>query len=110
MDSIILNGITYYKQQENGASGDKAFTFLKIGEIYLIRTVTMIYTGRLKAVSEQEFLFSDVAWIPETERWHETVATGTVRESEPYGDKDVVIGRGAILDVVSFPKLIKEAR
>lgn len=71
----------------------------KIGKSYLIRTVTMIYTGRLEAVYEKELVISSAAWIAETKRWAESVKTGEFNEVEPYPDKCLVtIGRGAILD------------
>jgi hypothetical protein len=71
----------------------------KIGEKYLIRTVTMIYTGRLEAVYDQELVISDAAWIADTGRWEQCVKEGTLNEVEPYGDGNVIIGRGSILDV-----------
>ena len=71
----------------------------KIGSNYLIRTVTMIYTGKLEAVYEKELVISSVAWIAETNRWKESVKEGTFSEVEPYPDDCLVtIGRGAILD------------
>ena len=73
----------------------------KVGSNYLIRTVTMIYTGKLEAVYDKELVISSAAWIPETERWADCIATGKFREVEPYpDDAKVTIGRGAILDAV----------
>ena len=72
-----------------------------IGKNYLVRTVTMIYTGKLVAVGEKELVLTRAAWIPETERWADTVAKGIFKEIEPYPDNaKVIIGRGAILDAV----------
>lgn len=85
-------------------------TFLEIGKPYLFRTVTMIYTGRLKAVSDQEFLVSEAAWIPDTERWMDAVTKSSFKEVEPYGDKDVVIYRGGMLDIVEIPELIRKQK
>lgn len=76
----------------------------KIGEKYLIRTVTMIYTGKLKAVYKQELLIDEAAWIPETERYSDTVKKSIFKEVEPY-PCDVIIGRGAILDVTAIDDL-----
>jgi len=71
----------------------------KIGKSYLIRTVTMIYTGKLEAVYDKELVISSAAWIAETKPWAESVKTGEFNEVEPYPDKCLVtIGRGAILD------------
>lgn len=71
-----------------------------IGAKYLIRTVTMIYTGVLKQVYQNELVLTKVAWIPETERWADTCANGTFKEVEPYPEKaEVIIGKSAILDM-----------
>ena len=73
----------------------------KIGSNYLIRTVTMIYTGKLEAVYEKELVISSAAWIAETKRWADSVANGEFNEVEPYPkDGLVTIGRGAILDAI----------
>ena len=71
----------------------------QLGKNYLIRTVTMIYTGKLEAVYEKELVISSAAWIAETKRWADSVKTGDFEEVEPYPDDCLVtIGRGAILD------------
>lgn len=73
----------------------------KLGSNYLIRTVTMIYTGKLEEVYEKELVLSSASWIAETERWADSVATGKFKEVEPYPDNvKIAIGRGAILDAV----------
>ena len=74
----------------------------EIGSNMLIRTVTMIFTGKLEAVYEKEIVISSAAWIPETERWTVSVAKGEFREIEPYPkDAKVIIGRGSIIDAVA---------
>jgi hypothetical protein len=78
----------------------------KIGQAYLIRTVTMIYTGRLLEVYPQELVIDEAAWIPETARWADTCKTGEVRECEPYQDGKVIIGRSAILDVCKWTHVL----
>lgn len=71
----------------------------KIGSNYLIRTVTMIYTGKLEAVYDKELVISSASWIAETNRWANSVADGNFKEVEPYPDNcKVTIGRGAVLD------------
>ena len=73
----------------------------KIGRNYLIRTVTMIYTGKLEAVYDKELVISSAAWIAETKRWADSVKSGEFNEVEPYPEKELVtIGRGAILDAI----------
>ena len=71
----------------------------RIGAKYLIRTVTMIYTGKLEAVYDQELVISSAAWIADTARWNECLSKGKFNEVEPYPDGDVILGRGGILDV-----------
>ena len=71
----------------------------KIGSNYLIRTVTMIFTGKLEAVYEQELVISSASWIAETERWSDSVKDGKFKEVEPYPDNcKVTIGRGSLID------------
>lgn len=103
MDSILINGIKYvpeHNQVVTDLSHSEA-TFLVIGKIYLFRTVTMIYLGRIKAMSKTELLLEECAWIPETERWAQCVAEGKFKEVEPYTN-DVVLFRGALLDVTEM--------
>lgn len=87
---------------QTSAYSDKPYL---IGKPYIIRTVTMIYTGRLVEVYPHELVIEDAAWIPETARWADTLREGKFNEVEPYCDGDkVIIGRGAILDAVFWRK------
>lgn len=71
-----------------------------IGKNVIVRTVTMIYTGILHAVTEKDLVLLKCSWIPETERYSEFVATGKVRECEPYPDDLLVfVSLGAKLDI-----------
>ncbi len=73
----------------------------KIGEKYMIRTVTMFFTGRLVAVYDDELVIEDAAWIADTGRWNNALRTGEFNEVEPFlDDDDVIVSRGAIIDVV----------
>ena len=77
----------------------------EIGKNYIVRTVTMIYTGKLVDVTDQELIMTSVSWIPETERYMQFVAEGKVKECEPYPDHlRVAIGRGALMDAVILEK------
>lgn len=70
-----------------------------VGSNYLIRTVTMIYTGKLIKIFEKELVFTDCAWIPETERWMDSCINGNFKEIEPYPkEAKVNINREVILD------------
>jgi len=76
----------------------------KIGKVYLIRTVTMIQTGRLVKVTPQEIVLEDCSWVADTGRFCDALKTGNFNEVEPFPDGMVIVGRGAIIDacVVSF--------
>jgi hypothetical protein len=77
-----------------------------IGKNYLVRTVTMIYTGKLTKVYSNELVLKECCWIPETERWMQAVENSAFKEVEPYPkNSEVIIGRGAILDAVQIKVL-----
>lgn len=84
-------------------------SFLELEKPYAFRTVTMIYTGRLKGINQQEFLVDEAAWIPDTERWKDFVDNGAVKECEPYS-KPIIINRGAILDVTEIPSVLRKQK
>lgn len=82
----------------------------EIGKIYLIRTVTMIDTGRLIAVTEHELVLEDAAWIADTGRFSNAVAKAEFGEVEPFPDGKVIIGRGSVIDAVVIklsPRAVK---
>lgn len=74
----------------------------EIGENYLIRTVTMIDTGRLVAVTPQELVLEDAAWIADTGRFADAIAKCEFGEIEPFPAGKVIIGRGSIVDAVKI--------
>lgn len=82
------------KQQDTGP--------WEIGENYLIRTVTMIDTGKLIAVTSQELVLEDAAWIADTGRFSDAVAKSEFGEVEPFPAGKVIIGRGSIIDAVKI--------
>ena len=78
-----------------GESG-KSHSF-EVGKAYLIRTVTMAYTGRVVAVTESDVVLDEAAWIADTGRFSDALTTGQLSEIEPYPGR-VAVGRGAIVD------------
>lgn len=72
-----------------------------IGKAYLIRTVTMIQTGRLVKVTDKELVLEEAAWIADTGRFSDALVSLNFTEVEPFPDGLVIIGRGAIIDAVS---------
>ena len=72
-----------------------------IGASYIIRTVTMYYTGRLESVFPGELVLADAAWIADTGRWSAALATGKLSEVEPYPGL-CIVSRAAIVDVAPW--------
>lgn len=76
----------------------------EIGKTYLIRTVTMIDTGRIVSVTQQEIVIEDAAWIADTGRFSDAVEKAEFDEVEPFPSGQVIIGRGAIIDACQIKK------
>lgn len=74
----------------------------EIGKCYLIRTVTMIDTGRLVGITEHELVLEDAAWIADTGRFMQAVEKAEFGEVEPFPSGKVILGRGAVIDAVQI--------
>lgn len=70
----------------------------QVGKIYLIRTGTMIDTGRVVEVTPQWIVLEDAAWIAETGRFSDSLKSCEFGEVEPFPDGRVIIGAGSITD------------
>jgi len=81
-------------------------SFYQVGEDYVVRSVTMIYLGKLKQETQDALILEDCAWIPETSRWSDFLTGTKPKEMEPYPD-DVIIYKGALLDVVKMKNKIE---
>ena len=73
-----------------------------VGKIYLIRTVTMIDTGRLVAITPYELVLEDAAWIADTGRFAQAIENAEFGEVEPFPEGRVIVGRGSIVDAVEI--------
>lgn len=81
----------------------------KVGENYFIRTVTMHLTGELVAVTEHELVLKDAAWVASSGRYTQAIAASKFDEVEPYPDgRQVIVGRGAIVDAVTIDTIPRE--
>lgn len=82
----------------------------EIGEPYLIRTVTMMLTGRLEKITNKELLLSDGCWIADSGRFHDALKNGIPKhqssEIEPFTNP-VIVGRGSIIDATTYPHDLK---
>ena len=82
----------------------------EIGKNYLIRTVTMIDTGKLVAVGPQELVLESAAWIADTGRFTGALQTVTFSEVEPFPEGRLILGRGSVIDAIQIPKLPREQK
>lgn len=86
----------------------------KIGENYLIRTVTHIQVGKLEDINDKEIILSNASWIGDTGRFYNILANGLESdddsEIEPFTD-NIIINRSALIDATiynhSLPKTQK---
>ena len=80
-----------------------------VGTKYLIRTVTMYYTGKLTAVTDTDLVLSCAAWIADTGRFHDALKTGIVNEVEPFVH-DVIIPRAVVIDATQWDHVLPEVQ
>jgi len=77
----------------------------KIGQNYLIRTVTHIQVGKLINITDKEIFLEDASWIADTGRFCDMLKNGLENqqssEIEPFIDI-VGINRGALVDFVKY--------
>lgn len=91
------------------AGAQPSETSIPVGENVLIRGVTLYYVGYVERVTEQEVVLSDASWVASTGRFNEALVNGTLDEVEPFPHGEVVVGRGAIMDVSRWPHALPKA-
>ena len=69
----------------------------QIGQKYLVRTVTFIYTGRLSYIDDRSMVLQDAAWVADTGRFTDALKNGELSEVEPYPE-ECILERGCIVD------------
>lgn len=79
-----------------GATTPKPCPF-KVGEKYLIRTVTVYVVGKVREIVGDFIVLDDASWIGDTGRFSEALAKGTLNEIERVPDGQIV-SLGAIAD------------
>ena len=80
-----------------------------VGTQYLIRTVTMYYTGLLASITDTDIVLSKAAWIADTGRFHDALKTGSLNEVEPF-IHDVIVPRSAIIDATQWDHALPEVQ
>lgn len=110
--ATALENYTHYEQmkkklEKEGISLPVPF---ELGKPYMIRTVTMIYTGQVYGIigdtpSRSVILLRKAAWISDAGRWSDCLnaetGPGTLKEVEPYNGV-VRIWTHSMLDAVEY--------
>src|ERR1035437_9842667 len=84
---------------QNRISSKDEPTPLPVGKNVLIRTVTHYYTGKLIAVGSVFLTLDDAAWIADTGRFSDALASGVMGEVEPFTPGRRFVSIGAIVDI-----------
>lgn len=98
MDQTLVELILRLVESAKPTGSDHS---IEVGKCYLIRTVTMTHTGRVKAVTASDIVLEDAAWIAETARFHTTLSTGELNEVEPFVN-DCIVSRASIVDMTEW--------
>ncbi len=80
-----------------------------IGKQWVIQTPTFFFVGTLKAVTENELVLDNAAWVADTGRYNEFLKTGNAKELEPCNGP-AIIGRGAVIAAVPSPLVVIEVK
>lgn len=83
--------------------------FIK-GKKYLIRTVTMYWTGQVVTADAQFIVLQDAAWVADCGRYSEALEKGVdgLREVEAIKG-EAIVSIGAIVDAVEWPHALPRA-
>lgn len=73
----------------------------EVGKPYFIRTVTYFATGRVKSIVGQFLVLEEAAWIADTGRFSNAMASGVMSEVEPV-DGEMFINTASITDAFPF--------
>ena len=101
LDELTYGQIKELKMLFGKPTKPKATLPLEVGQNYFIRTVTLYYTGKLKALYPDALVLSDAAWVADTGRFYNFLKEGKVNEVEPFVD-DVIIPLGSVIDVTAW--------
>lgn len=70
----------------------------KVGQAYLIRTVTMTWLGRVVDIVGDFLVLDSAAWIADTGRFHLASTPGALEEVEPAPGQPVFVCLEAVVD------------
>jgi len=111
LDSLTLGQVKELRGFFGAAENKADDSHWEIGKPYLIRTVTMIDTGRLVKVTPTELVLEDAAWVADTGRFADALKNlSVIKEVEPFPDGKVILNRSAIIDAVQIPAVLREQK
>ena len=102
----ILNKLTYSEIKQlletfgNKSEKSNSNHPFQIGQTYYIRTVTMYYVGRLKAIYPNFLVLEQASWVADSGRFNEFITKGAVSDScevEPFYN-DAIISCSSLVD------------
>lgn len=98
-DELTISDVRKLIQIFDTNGGSEGLQPYRIGECYLIRTVTHYTLGRVVAVGPHEIVLTEAAWVADSGRYHEALSKGFLKEVEPYPEEgESIVGRGAVVD------------
>lgn len=80
-----------------------------IGKQWLFQTPTLYWVGDIVAVTPTEIVLERAAWIPDTGRFNEFMATGNPKECEPV-QVPVIINRGGYINALPTKEVKMEIK
>jgi hypothetical protein len=98
LDELTLGQIKQIKTLVGNQPDDTAF---EVGKAYLIRSVTLYYTGRITRITSKELVLEDAAWIADTGRFYDCLKDNKFNEVEPF-ISPIIIPRDSIIDATEW--------
>ena len=86
---------------------DEESSFFKVGEKYLIRTLSMIQVGEVKSIKGDEIVLKKASWVADTGRFSECLKTGDLDEIEPFVS-DTYVNKSSIVDATYWEHPLPE--
>ena len=102
--SMLSGDRTGGSGQATMSGGGSGTHSLKLGNNYMVETVTKYFIGELVSITDCDLVLASAAWVADTGRYHEAVMNCKFpnnAEIEPYKDK-VIVNRKSIVAVVPW--------
>jgi hypothetical protein len=74
----------------------------KVGDKVIIRGAIYFHTGVVREITSDTIVLGEAAWVADTRRWADALATGELEEVEPFPDETEVM-LASIMDITPWP-------